>query len=180
MEFINNDDLEILNRYNAEIRGFYNYFSIANNCSEMHTFKYIMEYSMYKTFALKYRTTVVKICKKYKRNGVFTVRYSLKHGKTAERCFYSEGFKRKNPLEDAYFDKLPDNMLGTATTSLINRLKAEKCEVCGATDNLVMHHVRKLGELKGKENWEKLMIARRRKAMAVCGSCHQKIHHGTF
>ena len=37
-----------------------------------------------------------------------------------------------------------------------------------------------LAELKGKENWEKLMIARRRKTMAVCGSCHQKIHHGTF
>jgi len=52
--------------------------------------------------------------------------------------------------------------------------------LCGATDNLVMHHVRKLGELKGKENWEKLMIARRRKTMAACGSCHQKIHHGTF
>ena len=50
-------------------------------------------------------------------------------------------------------------MPGVSTTSLIDRLKAQKCELCGATDNLVMHHVRKLGELKGKENWEKLMIA---------------------
>ena len=58
-------------------------------------------------------------------------------------------------------------MPGVSTTSLIDRLKAQKCELCGATDNLVMHHVRKLGELKGKENWEKLMIARRRKTMAV-------------
>lgn len=71
-------------------------------------------------------------------------------------------------------------MPGVSTTSLIDRLKAQKCKLCGATDNLVMHHVRKLGELKGKENWEKLMIVRRRKTMAVCGSCHQKIHHGTF
>ena len=75
---------------------------------------------------------------------------------------------------------MPESNAGVSTTSLIDRLKARKCELCGATDNLVMHHVRKLGELKGKENWEKLMIARRRKAMAVCGSCHQKIHHGTF
>ena len=178
LEFINNDDLEILNRYNAEIRGFYNYFSIANNCSEMHTFKYIMEYSMYKTFALKYRTTVVKICKKYKRNGVFTVRYSLKHGKTAERGFYSDGFKRKNPLEDAYFDKLPNNMPDTGATSLIDRLKAEKCEVCGATDNLVMHHVRKLKDLPGKDKWELHMIARRRKTVALCHSCHRLRHLG--
>lgn len=45
---INSDDLEILERYNAEIRGIYNFYSIANNCHSLHTFKYIMEYSMYK------------------------------------------------------------------------------------------------------------------------------------
>jgi hypothetical protein len=39
VQFINNDDLEILERYNAEIRGLYNYYSIANNCSIMHSFK---------------------------------------------------------------------------------------------------------------------------------------------
>lgn len=50
-ELINNDDLEILDSYNAEIRGFYNYYSIANNASELNTFHYIMQYSMYKTFA---------------------------------------------------------------------------------------------------------------------------------
>lgn len=39
--------------------------------------------------------------------------------------------------------------------------------MCGASENLVMHHVRKLGELKGKEKWDKHVIARRRKTMAV-------------
>ena len=179
-ELINNDDLEILDSYNAEIRGFYNYYSIANNASELNTFHYIMQYSMYKTFAGKYRTTVRRICQKYKRNGVFTVGYTVKNGKAKERRLYNEGFKRKRPSYDRLIDRCPNPMPGVSTTSLINRLKARKCELCGATDNLVMHHVRKLGELKGKENWEKLMIARRRKAMAVCGSCHQKIHHGTF
>ena len=179
-ELINNDDLEILDSYNAEIRGFYNYYSIANNASELNTFHYIMQYSMYKTFAGKYRTTVRRICRKYKRNGVFTVGYTVKNGKAKERRLYNEGFKRKRPSYDRSVDRCPNPMPGVSTTSLIDRLKAQKCELCGATDNLVMHHVRKLGELKGKENWEKLMIARRRKTMAVCGSCHQKIHHGTF
>ena len=175
-----NDDLEILDSYNAEIRGFYNYYSIANNASELNTFHYIMQYSMYKTFAGKYRTTVRRICRKYKRNGVFTVGYTVKNGKAKERRLYNEGFKRKRPSYDRSIDRCPNPMPGVSTTSLIDRLKARKCELCGATDNLVMHHVRKLGELKGKENWEKLMIARRRKTMAVCSSCHQKIHHGTF
>ena len=94
-ELINNDDLEILDSYNAEIRGFYNYYSIANNASELNTFHYIMQYSMYKTFAGKYRTTVRRICRKYKRNGVFTVGYTVKNGKAKERRLYNEGFKKK-------------------------------------------------------------------------------------
>lgn len=59
-----NDDLEILRRYNSEIRGLYNYFGIAVNCAaQLSNFGYIMEYSMYKTFAAKYRSKVKKICK---------------------------------------------------------------------------------------------------------------------
>ena len=48
-----NDDLEILRTYNSEIRGFYNYYSIANNSSIINSFKYIMEYSMYKNIRNK-------------------------------------------------------------------------------------------------------------------------------
>ena len=45
-----NDDLEILNRYNSEIRGIYNYYCIANNVSILNSFYQIMKESMYKTF----------------------------------------------------------------------------------------------------------------------------------
>ena len=33
----------------------------------------------------------------------------------------------------------------------------------------------KLKDLKGKSDWEKNMIARRRKTLAVCSKCHAKI-----
>ena len=62
-----NDDLEILDRYNSMIRGFVNYYSLANNCYELQSFKYILEYSMYKTFAHKYRSRVPVILRKYKK-----------------------------------------------------------------------------------------------------------------
>ncbi|WP_394811325.1 HNH endonuclease, partial [Phocaeicola vulgatus] len=39
-------------------------------------------------------------------------------------------------------------------------------------------HVRKLKNLQGKESWERHMIARKRKTIAVCRSCHKKIHDG--
>lgn len=75
-----NDDLEILDRYNRETVGFCNYYLIANNCVVLHNFRYIMEYSMYKTFAGKYRSTVRKINKKYRLNKLFTVKYEQKGG----------------------------------------------------------------------------------------------------
>ena len=173
VQFINNDDLEILDRYNSEIRGLYNYYSIANNCSVMNAFKYIMEYSMYKTFACKYRTTVVKICRKYKKNNVFTVNFKNKKGENKIRVFYNEGFKRKNSNYHSWVDNLTAPF-SISTTSLVDRLKANVCELCGATDRkLHMHHVRKLKGLDNKKPWERHMIARRRKTIALCVSCHK-------
>ena len=173
VQFINNDDLEILDRYNSEIRGLYNYYSIANNCSVMNAFKYIMEYSMYKTFACKYRTTVVKICRKYKKNNVFTVDFKNKKGENKIRVFYNEGFKRKNSNYHSWVDNLTAPF-SISTTSLVDRLKANVCELCGATDRkLHMHHVRKLKGLDNKKPWERHMIARRRKTIALCVSCHK-------
>lgn len=174
-----NDDLEILQRYNSEIRGFYNYFGIGVNCAkQMNNFGYIMEYSMYKTFAAKYRSKVTKICRKYKKDGIFTVSYQGKKGNTIEAKFYNGGFKRLKPSKDSRISTLPNFIMHTSTTSLMDRLKAQKCELCGATDRLEMHHVRKLKGLKGKEPWERMMIARRRKTIALCSSCHKKVHNG--
>ncbi|CUQ59468.1 Group II intron-encoded protein ltrA [Dorea longicatena] len=39
-----------------------------------------------------------------------------------------------------------------------------------------MVHVRKLKDLKGKQEWERFMIARQRKTIAVCENCYRKIH----
>ncbi|WP_345947681.1 reverse transcriptase domain-containing protein [Mucilaginibacter sp. PAMB04274] len=174
-----NDDLEILSKYNAELIGFYNYYSIALNAGTVNNFKYIMEYSMYKTFAGKYRTTVPNICRKYKKDGVFTVSYTNTKRQQRFRTFYNDGFKRKTEAKDAFFDKLPNYYHAKMRTSLIDRLKARNCELCGETSELEMHHVRKLKDVaKGKDPWEVHMIARKRKTMAVCHTCHMKIHHG--
>jgi group II intron reverse transcriptase/maturase len=174
-----NDDLEILSKYNAELIGFYNYYSIALNAGTVNNFSYIMEYSMYKTFAGKYRTTVPNICRKYKKDGVFTVSYTNTKRQQRFRTFYNDGFKRKIEAKDAFFDKLPNYYHAKMRTSLIDRLKARNCELCGETSELEMHHVRKLKDIaKGKDPWEVHMIARKRKTMAVCHTCHMKIHHG--
>lgn len=172
-----NDDLEILDRYNRETVGFCNYYLIANNCVVLHNFRYIMEYSMYKTFAGKYRSTVQKINKKYRLNKLFTVKYEQK-GVIKSRTFYKTSFKRRTTAFNGSCDIEPYSIADVSRTNLTDRLKAEKCELCGATGKLIMHHVRNLKDLKGKESWKRLMSARKRKTIALCPSCHRLRHLG--
>lgn len=173
------DDLELLQQYNAEIRGFYNYYSLALNASTVHSFKYAMEYSMYKTFAAKYQTSVYRVCRKYMKNNVFTVSYTNRKGNITSQLFHKTGFKQKSKEVMCNADIIPKVSYTYSTTSLIDRLKARKCELCDAEDDLEMHHIRKMSDIKkGKQHWEKMMIARQRKTMAVCKPCHQKIHNG--
>lgn len=174
-----NDDLEILDQYNSEIRGFRNYYGIANNASHANAFGYIMRYSMYKTFATKYRTNMSKIIGRYRIGKEFGVRFTDKKGKDKFRLFYNEGYARKPVQKTARVDSLPRTVKYASKTSLMARLSARKCELCGRTDcEIEMHHVRKLKNLTGKTYWERHMIARNRKTLALCKDCHNKLHAG--
>lgn len=175
-----NDDLEILSIYNSEIRGMYQYYKYANNASVLQKFKFVLEYSMYKTYANKYKTSVSKVISKFKKNGSFGVSYETKEG-VKFRKLYDEGFRKVGFDSTAYSyqDELPNTLSYTGRGKLTDRLKSEKCEYCGKTDTkLEMHHTRKLKDLSGRKKWEQFMLARRRKTLALCLDCHDKLHAG--
>ncbi|WP_373210623.1 reverse transcriptase domain-containing protein [Allofournierella massiliensis] len=173
------DDIEILNQYNAEVRGMYNYYRLANNATVLNAFVYVMKYSMYKTFAGKYRTSMRKIIRKYCRNKDFTVSYQTKSG-TKSVVFYNQGVRRNDKV---IATENPD-IIGRTNenrryTRLTDRLQGHVYEFCGAeTEDIEIHHIRKLKDLSGKAEWERHMIARKRKTMALCHSCHVKLHNG--
>lgn len=173
----NNDDLEILSRFNAEIRGFYNYYALALNSGTINNFKYVMQYSMLKTFAEKYRTSKSAIIERMRIGKDLGVKYEDGKGREHIALFYNEGFKRKKDITPDC-DLIPKTFVYSGRASLIERLKAEKCEFCGKEHiPLQMHHVRKLKNLKSKELWEQFMISRKRKTLAVCEECHRRIHN---
>jgi group II intron reverse transcriptase/maturase len=183
---INLDDLEILSIYNAQIRGLYEYYRLAINCSVLNKFYYFMEYSMYKTFANKYKGSIGKVKKKFNIKGEFGIKYQTKKG-VQIRLFYNNGFKRNNYVTSNHtvVDREPNTQqYSAARTSLISRLTAQKCEWCGTSGiPLEIHHVRKLKDLKRKRKWERTMIARRRKTLALSATghgneCHKKLHAG--
>ena len=171
----NNELVDILTQYNAEIRGFYYYYSIANNSSYMNSFAYIMEYSMYKTFACKLQSSVSKVLDKYWKNKKFAVPYTDSKGHTKYRTFYDGGFKRKTAQREASQDVIPNTFI-CKYPSLISRLKEKTCELCGAEGDTTMFQVRNLNILKGKNEWERKMKQMHRKTLAVCTPCSKKIH----
>ena len=72
-------------------------------------------------------------------------------------------------------------------TELTQRLIAQECELCGSNQEVQVHHIKKLANLKkrykGRKEppiWVKRMIARNRKTIVVCLKCHRAIHSGTY
>ncbi|WP_444980044.1 HNH endonuclease [Nocardia amamiensis] len=67
-------------------------------------------------------------------------------------------------------------------TQLIDRLLVNRCEICQRTENISVHHVRKLADLdrpgRPQPAWAELMAKRRRKTLVVCRACHDNIHAG--
>lgn len=177
-QLLNRTDLEIVTIYNAELRGICNYYGLASNFNKLIYFNYLMEYSCLKTLAGKHRSKVSKIRAMYKDGtGKWAIPYETK---TVIKKMYFANYA------DCKGKKFTDIVPQTAknyshdVTTLESRLKAKICEVCGCTesDRYEIHHVNKVKNLKGKSEWEKIMIAKRRKTIVVCHKCHMAIHHG--
>ena len=168
---------DILAQYNAEIRGLYNYYSLAANVSkECASFAFIMKMSMFKTLGWKLNTSARKVRQKYQKDKDFVIPYNDAKGKQKYRVFYNEGFKKRNAQFDVDYDKLPQTMY-VPYPSLVERLKDGRCELCGKDGKVVMHHVRTLTKLKGNNEWEKLMLQRQRKTLVVCEDCNSMIQN---
>ena len=164
----------ILAKFNLEIRGFYNYYCIADNvsatCSKL---GYIMQYSLYKTLAQKLNSTMPKIVRKYRKDKEFKIEYTDKKGNQKYRVLYNGGFAQKQPNKMADCDNLPH--VSFPKRSLAERLRSEICELCSRHDKLIMHHVRTLKSINDKTEWGKIMLGSHRKTIAVCESCYTKI-----
>ena len=170
-------NLEIIETYNSELRGICNYYSIASNFTKLGYFAYLMEYSCLKTLAGKHKSTSSKMIDKFSTgNGGWGIPYDTAKGQKYR--VFAKYMDCKD--SDSFSDVITEHAIkysGTRTT-LEKRLAAKVCELCDKTDvPLAMHHVNKVKNLKGKQKWEIIMIAKKRKTLAVCKGCHHKIHH---
>ena len=170
-------DLEIVSAFNSELRGICNYYALASNYTRLSYFAYLMEYSCLKTLAGKHESTSRKIVAKY-QDGTGNWSIPYKTAKGDKRCGFANFMDCKNA--DSFNEIVIDSAVlhASTRTTFDDRLSAKVCELCGETGiPLEIHHVNKVKNLKGKEFWEQMMIAKKRKTLAVCKGCHYKIHN---
>lgn len=169
------DEVAIISKYNPEIRGLYNYYRMAINVCNLGKFHFIMRGSCLKTLASKHDSSVMKMYKKYKsEKGDFGVNYTTKSG--VKRCeFYNDGFRRNVNNAPDFADVMPEYRTQIKSTSLAGRLRSGKCEACGALDvKVYMRHVKRLKDLNLDNEFDMLMIEKRRKSLALCRNCYDR------
>ncbi|NTU82457.1 MAG: maturase [Chloroflexales bacterium] len=181
-------DFSIIAQYQQEFRGFVEYYRLAYNLAAQGTwFKHVMEQSLTKTLAAKYRISVPAVYRRYgamletpqgPRKGL---QVSIPRDEKPPLVAQWGGISLARCVEAVHDDR--PKPVWNARTELSTRLLAQRCELCGATDNIVVHHIRHLKDLKGKGRgprpaWVEKMAARRRKTLVVCETCHHAIHAG--
>src|SRR6266480_3933238 len=189
-ELINDSDFTIISLYQAEYRGLVEYYRLAYNLHTLTKLEGVMEISLTKTLAAKFRISVPKVYKKYQ--AIFPV--EKKPYKVLQVLIIREGKKplvaRWGAISLHWDIKAPINdhrtFLGPGRSELEKRLLADTCEYCGTTgdtERIEVHHIRALKDLKtsdGREKpaWVQIMAARKRKTLVLCATCHKDVTYG--
>jgi group II intron reverse transcriptase/maturase len=180
-ERINLSDAEIIRAYNAELRGFANYYALALNAKrEMSKLAYLSWGSLLKTLANKHKSTVTKTAKRLKTDDGYALIVKGEKKTRIIRVFRLKDLKPP-PVWDAQVDIQPNVLIWTLSRSeLIHRLNAERCEYCGTKSGpFEVHHIRKMKDVvQGKQLWQQVMAARNRKTLVLCLPCHHLLHAG--
>ena len=183
-KLLNLSELEILMTYNAEVRGFLGYYALADNLKDAAgRVLWITQTSFFRTLARKQQCSIKKVIKSLKRGpGRYVIELS-KEGKGTKEYELIASTKQLKTEKVTYgwVDSIPQTWMYQSRNELGKRLLADRCEWCGIAGTQVeVHHIRKLGNLRGKTPWERQMIERRRKTMVLCVEFHDELHAGTL
>jgi hypothetical protein len=187
-ELVNEDDHTIVATYGAEYRGLVQYYLLAGDVWRLNRLRWVMVTSMLKTLACKHNSSVSKMAAKY------AATVETPHG--PRKCFQARIEREGRPALVAQFggiplrrnknavlvDRVPARAIPARRKQLIDRLLVGRCEMCGQTDGVQVHHVRRLADLNRNGTpqpaWAQRMAKRRRKTLVVCMPCHQAVHNG--
>lgn len=186
-ELINERPLDIVARFQAEWRGLVQYYRLAwNQNVRLGRLFYFMSVSLAKTLAVKLHMSAKAVFDTFRAEvetplgcrKVLLIRERLHDG---ERVAYFGGINlvrsstRENCDPPTFISCIPQ-------AELVNRLRADRCELCGLEGPGVVHQVRSLADLRRSwqakpPKWVRMMQRRNRKTLVLCRRCYQDIQH---
>lgn len=183
-KLVQDSDYDIVTRYQARYRGLVNYYIMADNVCHLDAVKWKMETALLKTLAMKHKSTVNKMAGKYKakHNGMPCLEVVVQREGKKPLIARFGAIPLKVNKNGTVKDQKPQ--IWNERTEIIQRLLADECEICGGSEKIEVHHIKKLADLRkryrGKKmsGWIKHMASRNRKTMMVCRGCHMDIHVG--
>lgn len=183
VSLINQHPHNIITAYGLELRGLYQYYAPAHNvAARLYPVKWVMNQSLCKTLAEKYKTTVRKIARQFRYEGEATGLGYITEREGKKPLFATFGthsikrqpFTTKTDIDQKRIAYQP-------RTQLVDRLMANQCEICGSKQHVEVHHIRAMKDVENsKAGWQQLMSAMHRKTLVVCRICHTKIHNGQY
>ena len=189
---ISDSAYSIVAQYQSEYRGVIQYYRMAYNLHTLAEYKWVMETSLVKTIAKKFNMSCRQIYAQYQKtietdDGPYKViRSEVERGPEKKPLVaYFGGISLRWNKKATIDDNQMNYIIWSGRSELIERLLAQKCELCESTEKIEVHHIRKLADLTQKNGveppeWMQKMSARRRKTLVVCLDCHQKIHSGRY
>jgi group II intron reverse transcriptase/maturase len=189
---IHYSDAHIIMEFQSRFRGVANYYKFAYDRYKLGKLKFVMEVSLVKTLAAKFKSSVPKMYRRYHNrrtvNGqtykTLEVEVPTKKG-TTTIYWGAVPLKTVKVGSEQIEDTRYREQWRWKRSDLIQRLLADTCELCGSQEDIEVHHVHKLANLKNrwggrkeKPEWVKCMLALRRKTLMVCRRCHVDIHAG--
>lgn len=186
-EILADSDFDIVFQYQWHYAGLVNYYLLAQNVANFGKLHYIMQTSLLKTLANKHRKSVAFMWRKYK-NTVRTpvgprrcIKVVIERPDKLPLTAIFGGLSLRRQVKAVLKDYVP--IRRPRRTEILKRLLANACEVCNSSNQVEVHHVRKLSDLqkmgrKALPDWAKIMIARKRKTLVLCKSCHMAVHAG--
>ncbi|WP_420887937.1 group II intron reverse transcriptase/maturase [Candidatus Phytoplasma citri] len=145
------------------------YFCLANNLGVLIHLNYLVEYSCLKTLARKQKTSIARVRKKFNISSTWGISY-INKGKTQYEPWevYSWDKIKKMRKYKGDPDITINRFIFRGRTHLTDRLKAERCENCEKTTQLLIHHI---GTIRNA-NHPKIM---NKSTKVLCKDCHRKI-----
>lgn len=188
-ELLQDSDYSIVAHYQQEYRGIVQYYLLAHNVAWLGKLQWVMRGSLLKTLAAKHDTTVMHELRKYAATA-----QDPRTGTTL-KCIEVRVEREGKPALVARFGGIsltrhPQAILNdhppkahSGRSELLQRLLADECELCGSREDIEVHHIRKLADIKTRDGqpkpeWAHRMAARQRKTLVVCRVCHVAIHAG--